>query len=126
MSQALTPSEKVLIHQIHPLKLAVDWSTGIFALSFFWKHRLLRGLLLAVLPSLVVSFILLRWADLSRLQHSSAGRYVRQYMTGSAQGIRLLGYAAMAAGAWFHRTGMIAIGFAAILAAWSRGLFLRR
>jgi hypothetical protein len=34
----MTPKEKILYHQIHPLKLLTDGTTGLLALYFFWRH----------------------------------------------------------------------------------------
>jgi len=44
----MTLQEKVLYHQIHPLKLITDWGTGLAALYLFWQHALFGALLLAL------------------------------------------------------------------------------
>lgn len=37
----MTPQEKALYHQIHPLKLFTDISAEVISLYLFWKRRLL-------------------------------------------------------------------------------------
>jgi hypothetical protein len=76
--------ESVLYHQIHPLKLAVDWSTGCAASYLLWRRRPILALIVGFVPSILVSILLLRFAQpagLDRLQASAFGRYVRRYMT---------------------------------------------
>jgi hypothetical protein len=123
MASSLSPQEKTLYHQIHPLKLATDWATGIAALYSFWEHKIIPRLLIAYVPSVLVSVILLRLADLWRQRDSAFGRYVQKYMTRFAQSARLIGYAVMAAGAWFHLVWLILVGLLVILIAWFWGQF---
>jgi len=35
----MTLAEKTLYHQIHPVKLLVDWLAGVLSLYFFWQHE---------------------------------------------------------------------------------------
>ena len=125
MASPLSAQEKTLYHQIHPLKLLTDWGSGIIALFFFWAHKIILALAIAVIPSFLVSFALLQWADLARLKDSAFGNYVHQYMTLWAQLARLLGYAIMAAGAWFHQAWLIVVGLLVIVSAWMWGIFTK-
>ncbi len=118
----MTLQEKTLYHQIHPLKLFTDWSTGILALYPFWQNKLLIALLIAFIPSILASFALIRFADLERQKQSSFGKYVRQYMTRPIETTRFAGYAAMAIGAWYHLLWLIPLGLLVILLAWLRGV----
>lgn len=120
----MTFQEKSLYHQIHPLKLITDWGTGIAALYPFWQHNLVPALLLAFIPSLAVSFALIRYAHLESYQRSAFGKYVRQYMTRSMQIIRMAGYILMAIGAWTHIIWLMPVGLLVILFAWLRGAIL--
>ena len=121
----MTLQEKSLYHQIHPLKLFTDWSTGIMALYPLWQNNLLAALLIAFIPSALISFILIRFVNLERYKESSFGKYVRQYMTRPVELIRLGGYALMAAGAWYHIVWLIPVGLQVILLAWFRGVVFR-
>jgi len=114
--------EKILYHQIHPLKLFTDWSSGIIALYPFWQHYLVLGLIIALVPAPIVSFLLVRFANLEKYKESSFGKYIRKYMTRQAEAIRFAGYAMIAVGAWYHVIWLIPLGLIIILFGWFRGL----
>ena len=120
----MTIRERSLYHQIHPLKLLTDWSTGLIALYLLWKHRLAAGLAVALIPSIAVSLAIMRFANLEKYQRSSFGRYVGHYMTRTAEAARLTGYGVMAVGTWYHLVRLIPFGFLVIMAAWLYGLVL--
>ena len=54
----LTSSEKLLYHQIHPLKLAVDITTSLGSTWLLWRHELALGLLVAWVPSIAITMLL--------------------------------------------------------------------
>jgi hypothetical protein len=60
--------ERILYHQIHPVKLITDVSSALASVLLFWHHRLGAGLLIGLLPPVLVSFALLRWANLERFK----------------------------------------------------------
>ena len=120
----MTIQERSLYHQIHPLKLFTDWSTGLIALYLLWEHHLVAGLALALIPSIAVSLVIVRFVDLEKYRQSPFGRYVGRYMTRIAEATRLAGYGVMVVGAWYHVAWLIPIGLAVILAAWLHGLAL--
>jgi uncharacterized membrane protein len=100
----MTFQEKSLYHQIHPAKLLTDWSTGLIALYPFWHHNLTAALLIAFVPSIVASMVILRFADPETYKQSVFGMYVRQYMTCTVKAIPFVGYGIMAVGArWVMR-----------------------
>ncbi len=113
--------EKSLYHQIHPLKLLTDWGTGIVALYLLWRHNTVAGLIVAFVPSILVTLAILQWANLETYRQSSLGKYISKYMTRLMEMIRFAGYAVMAIGAWYHLAWLIFIGLLAILLAWFRG-----
>jgi hypothetical protein len=116
--------EKVLYHQIHPLKLFTDISTAAIALSLLWKRRIAAALLVMWVPSICVSWALIRFVDLERYKRSRFGAYVRRSMTRSMEALRFAGLAVMAIGAWFHRVWLIPLGVLIVLGGWLRGLLL--
>jgi hypothetical protein len=118
----MTFREKSLYHQIHPVKLLTDWSTGIIALTLFWQHALFTALALGFIPSILVSLALVRLADLGRYKQSRFGQYVHRYMTRSMEALRLEGYAVMVVGAWFHLAWLILLGLLVVLFGWLRGV----
>ena len=70
--------EKKLYHQIHPLKLATDIGVTPLALYFVWEHRVLPGLLVGFVPSLLVSLAMLKWTpNLEELSCIGSGLHVQ-------------------------------------------------
>lgn len=116
--------DRALYHQIHPAKLAADWLTTPIALLFFWRHRLLPGLLATFAPPLVASVIVIRFVDLAPYERSRGGRYIRRHMTPAMMAVRLAGAAIMAVAAWLHRPVGLLVGLLVVLVGWSRGLLL--
>ena len=114
--------EKSLYHQISPLKLVTDWGTGIIALYPFWQHELWIALLVAVVPSMLVSLVLIRFVNLEKYSQSSFGKYIQKYMTRPVEMLRFAGYILMALGAWYHAILFILVGLLVIVLAWLRGL----
>jgi hypothetical protein len=118
----MTSQEKYLYHQIHPLKLFADWSTGIVALYPLWQHDLIIAAIIAIVPSIIVSAVLVRFANLEKYKQSQFGKYISKYMTRTIEMIRFGGYAVMTIGAWLHLVWVILLGLLVILLAWSRGV----
>ena len=114
----MTPQDKYLYHQVHPLKLLTDWVAGAVALYFFWKQELLTAVLVAVLPPLVVSGVLIRFARLEHYATTKKGEYIRTHMTRPRELLRLAGYVVMAFAAWYHLPWMILSGLLVIVLAW--------
>jgi hypothetical protein len=123
----MTREEKILYHQIHPLKLFTDWTAGFAALPLLRRHRLRAALLVTLVPSILSSILVIRYADLEPYKRSAFGRYVERYMTREMQGVRLAGYLIMSLGAWYRRPWSMPLGLLVVLFGWSRGvLFPRR
>jgi hypothetical protein len=120
----MTPQEKTLYHQIHPLKLATDISAEIVSLYLFWKHKLLAGMLVVLVPPVIASTLIMRLADLETYKQSALGRYIRDYMTPSAVAIRILGTVITHVGAWYRKPAMIPLGFMTALLGWLQGKLL--
>ena len=122
----MTFAEKVLYHQIHPLKLGTDIAAEIVSLPLFWLHWLWLGLAAHFAPPVIASALLISFADLEVQKNSSFGRYVKRMMTRPVEAARFLGDLVMVAGAWYHSVPVIALGLALVVAAWLSGLFRRR
>ena len=118
----MTPQEKRLYHQIHPLKLFTDSSAEVLSLYLFWKRKLLAGLVVLVVPPIIVSTLIITWADLEAYKQSAFGRYIRAYMTPSAVMVRLLGTVVTHIGAWYRRPVLIPLGLVIVLLVWLRGI----
>ncbi len=117
-------SEKVLYHQIHPLKLLTDIVSSPISLYYLWIHQLALGLAIHYLPALVVSALMVRFLDFQRQKESAFGRYVARYMTNSLQLLRFIGDVVTVIGAWYQLVWLIVAGLIVVLAAWLRGFIL--
>jgi hypothetical protein len=114
--------ETVLLHQVHPVKLAFDISASIVSNILLWEHRLGAALLARYVPPVVGSVLVVRYADVERLRHTPPGRYVLEHMPPGAVALRLAGDLVMGIGAWRRRPGWMAAGAFMVAAGWSHGL----
>jgi hypothetical protein len=118
----VTFAERALYHQIHPAKLFADTATALFAIDLFWRHALVPGLIVALLPPLLVSAVLLREADLERYRSSPMGAYLRQFMPPWVQALRLFGVGAAFYAAWYHVPAGVVSGLALVAICWANGI----
>jgi hypothetical protein len=110
-------SQRILYHQIHPLKLTADIGCEPVSLYFFWHHDLALGLATHFVPPIAASLILIRCADFEAIKRSRAGAYLKRNMTRIVEGIRFAGDIVMVLGAWFHRPPLIITGLVVIVIA---------
>ena len=122
----MNKSDKYLYHQIHPLKLVVDWLMAITSLYFFWTHQIFLGLTILFIPPIIATVLIIRFVSLEKQKFSSFGRYIATSMTKPVQGVRFLGMFIMVIGAWSHFPLVILGGLAVILLAWCYGLIRSR
>lgn len=123
----MTSDEKRLYHQIHPVKLTTDVTTAFASTYLLWKQLLIHAILLAIVPSIVVSIVLINTVSLQRYKDSTFGRYLSKYMDSRIiDTVRFCGFFLMMIGGWYHLAWLISIGFAIIIVCWSRGLLFRK
>ncbi len=118
----MTNKEKILYHQIHPLKLITDISTGFFTTYLLWQHNLFLFSILFLLPSVIVTLILVKFFNLEKQRKSKLGKYVSKFMPPLFQSIRLFGQVIMWVSAWYQSGIFVFIGFLVIVFGWSKGL----
>ena len=118
----MTPEEKTLYHQIHPLKLCTDICAEVVSLYLFWKRKLIAGFVVLLVPPIIASTLIIKWVDLEAYKQSAFGRYLRVYMTPPVVAVRLLGTVVTHLGAWYRRPVLIPLGFMIVLLAWLRGI----
>ncbi len=118
----LSLEQRVLIHQVHPAKLAVDISASVVSNVLLWRHRLVAGLAVRYLAPPLGSALVLLIADVERLAPTSAGHYVLEHMPPGMVVLRLAGDTLMAIGAWRRRRDYIAIAVLLVVLGWSHGL----
>src|SRR5439155_345824 len=82
--------------------------------DLLWRHLLVPGLVVAVLPPVLVSATLISEVDLDRYRRSAMGSYVRRYMPPWVQALRLFGAAFAFYAAWYHVPAGVAGGLAIV------------
>ena len=122
----MTLQEKNLYQQIHPVRLVTDWSTGIGACYLFWIHEIWYGVTLSFLPSLIVSLLVFRFADLGKIKNSKFGAYFQRTYNKTVDLIRFVGFIILAAGSWWHIVTAMALGFFIIVGTWTYGLLIKK
>src|SRR5258708_18496691 len=116
-------SEAILVHQVHPVKLAFDVSASVVSNVFLWRHRLGAGLVSRYLLPVVGSALVLGFADVDRLRDTPRGRYVREHMPPASTALRLGGDTLMAVGAWRRKPSWLLTRALIVVAGWSHGAF---
>jgi hypothetical protein len=118
----MTPQEKALYHQIHPLKLFTDVAAEIISLYLFWKRKLFVGLIVEFLPPILASLSIMRWVNLVPYKQSAFGSYLQTYMTPAMVAMRVMGTIVTHIGAWYRRPYLIPLGLGLVIFGWLRGL----
>ena len=115
-------AETVLVHQVHPLKLAFDISASVISNTLLWQRRLAAGLLTRYLLPVIGSALVIRFGDLEALRQTPRARYVLEHMPPASTALRLGGDTVMAIGAWRRRPSWLVAGALLVAVGWSRGL----
>ena len=112
-------ADKVLVHQVHPVKVGVDVTASVVSNVLLWRARPKPALAVRVLLPLAGSAAVLSLADLDALAATRRGRYACAHMPPSAQAVRLAGDAVMGLGARRHSLMLLTVGAGMIVAGWS-------
>jgi hypothetical protein len=126
MFPKMNAKEKGLYHQIHPAKLLVDIFTGLLSTYFLWQHDLKWFFVVFLIPSILVSFILIRYGNLDKLKNSRFGKYIQKFMSPIIVVARMFGQVVMWIGGWYHIMILIIVGFMIIIIAWCYGIFRKK
>ena len=118
----MTLQEKILYHQIHPLKLVTDIFTSVLSTYLLWIQNELGFWITFLIPSLVATLLVIRFANLERLKASRSGRYIRRFMTKKIEILRLAGQIIVWFSAWHHFLFGVLGGVAVISMAWVSGV----
>jgi hypothetical protein len=118
-------SEDLVLHQVHPAKLAADIGAAVVSLAMIWRGHRRAGLVVHFLVPVAASAAVLR-TDTSRLRLTRGGRYVLAHMPPAAQAVRLAGDAVMTVGAWQRNGFLIAAGGLIVIIGWSQGITTAR
>lgn len=118
----MTTDEKILIHQIHPLKFYTDFFSAIVALYFFWSQNVVVALIVSIIPPIIASIVVILFVNLEKYKGAALGKYFLKNMTPGRQFIRLLGFVIMAISALRHSFLFILVGAIVIVAGWFAGI----
>ena len=121
----MTFAERALYHQIHPAKLFADISTALIGIDLFWRHELPAGLIIALLPPVLVSAVLVSEGDLERYRSSPMGAYLRRFMPPWIQALRMFSVAFAFYAAWYHVPAGVIGSLALVAACWANGIVRR-
>ncbi len=113
LSRACSSEDRAAACVISESSSFVDWSTGLIAIYLFWQHPLVAALLMAFVPPVGASALLIRFAD----RESRFGRYVLGYMTGKVEAMRFARFVLTAFGGWFRLLWLIALGLVVLILA---------
>jgi hypothetical protein len=114
--------EKSLYQQIHPLRLVVDWASGLSACYLFWIQDITSGIVVAFGPSLIVSLFVIKFGDLEKVKKSPFGKYFQRTYTKTIDMIRFGGFMVLSIASWYHEWIGMAAGLAIIIATWTYGI----
>lgn len=120
--QSSREDDRLVLHQVHPVKLAADISASVISNVLLWRHHLGPALSVRYMLPAAGSAITLQLGDVDSLRDTPQGRYVLSHMPPEAMAVRLTGDAIMAWGSWRRSPKLILIGVAVVLAGWSHGL----
>ena len=115
--------DAILVHQVHPVKLAFDITASLVSNALLWQHRLAAGLASRYILPVIGSALVLRFGDIDRLRETARGGYVLKHMPPASTGLRLGGDTLMAVGAWRRKPIWIVAGTLLVVAGWSHGVF---
>ncbi len=126
MNESMSQQEKILYHQIHPIKLLSDWVPGLGSIYLMWHHKLAATLLSTFIPAGLGSLYVINTVDLEPYRESRAGYYLKRYMNPLWEGVRFTGMLIMWIGGWRHSWRLIISGFLVVVLGWSNGLLIPR
>ncbi|SRR5216684_4640816 len=78
--------DRVLLHQVHPVKLVADISASLISNTLLWWHQPVAGIVTRYALPIAGSAIVLSAADVERLRWTVAGRYVLANYVASCDG----------------------------------------
>jgi len=115
--------DAILVHQVHPVKLAFDIAASLVSNALLWQLRLAAGLASRYLLPIAGSALVLSFADLDRLRNTKRGQYVLDQMPPASTALRLGGDTLTAVGSWRRKPSWIVAGTLLVAAGWSHGVF---
>lgn len=119
--------DRTRFHQLHPVKLAVDWGTAAIAGALLWRHDWVAAVAIGVVASIVTTAVFLsgRFDDaLEGIGNRRGARSIAERLSAAVNAIRFGGLAVAWVGCWLHRPWWIPAGVLVVAFGW--GLAWRR
>ncbi len=106
--------------------MTTDVIAAFAAVYLLWLHLIIEGLVVAFIPSLVISLFMLKLMDFEKQKQSKLGKYVKRYFGRGSDTTRSAGFFVMLVGGWFHFLWLVALGFLVVILVWMNGLIFKR
>ncbi len=117
--------ERKLLLQTHPLKIFVDWTTRYASLYFLWDHKIGLTLLIMLGPSILASYFILKYIDISALKDTAYGKIVPTLMTTKLEILRSVIFIVAVAGAWLQNLMLIMVSLMIVIFIWVIGFSIQ-
>ena len=117
----MTRSDRALLHQLHPLKLAVDWGTAAVAGVLFWRAQSPAAIVVGFIPSIATTLLFLSGRfdrALDRIRRRGGAHALAEQLSADVNAIRLGGLASVWAGCGGHQAWAIPAGGGVSAAGW--------
>jgi len=117
--------ERKLLLQTHPLKIFVDWTTRYASLYFLWDHKIGLTLLIMLGPSILASYLILKYIDITALKDTAYGKIMPTLMTTKLELFRSVIFVVAVAGAWLQNLMLIMISLSIVILIWMIGISIQ-
>src|SRR5262245_40949526 len=120
MVAAMVPRERQRLHQLHTVKLLVDWGTAIVAGILLWRREPLAAIAIGFGPSIAVTLVFLtgRFDGALEAIRSRPVAPAASRLSADVNALRFGGLALAWAGCWVRLPWMIAPGLLVIATGW--------
>src|SRR5260370_29486213 len=115
--------DAILVHQVHPAKLAFDIAASFVSNALLWQHRLAAGLASRYLLPIAGSVLVLSFGDLDRLRNTKRGQYVLHHMPPRTRRLHPAATTSMRAGPWPPKPPRIVAGTLFLAPGWFPAAF---
>ncbi|MBP9212102.1 MAG: hypothetical protein KBF97_04825, partial [Bacteroidetes bacterium] len=96
------------------------------ACYLLWQKEVAGGIIVAFIPSLFVSLVVMRFVDLEKVKNSAFGRYYKRTYKQLLDTLRLAGFAVMAIGSYNQSLPAAGAGLLLIIGTWTIGIFQKK
>src|SRR5690625_3705858 len=113
--------ETKLLLQTHPLKIFIDWMSRYISLYFLWDDKIGLTLLVILGSSILSSYLILKYIDITALKDTAYGKIMPSLMTIKLEIARSVIFVVAVAGAWLQNLMLIMVSFFIIIFIWMIG-----